>query len=332
MALTVRPSSEVPDPSSYRPFQSILDLVSVMGGARTLGLCRIHEERLKSRIRVKVVGAGSRCGLVWALTQNGKLLDALSYATLRLKGTASGDVTVALVDEAGRRREDHVAVAHVTGSFDLEIPLKSLARRLNLRQLSGVVLVANGEGEVLLEEASLQASAQEAARQAIGFWSWDYQAAIHDPKALIASCLRHGCRRLLLQMPALCEADSIWAAYAGLFPLLEAAHIELFALDGYPEAIQDPGPLADKVSRLLSLMDGQGLAGVQLDIEPYSLPGFFDDQTGFERYLAAIDRVKAALDGRGRLSVVMPFWFASTTFKDPPLPVRSWIEPMTSPS
>ena len=52
--------------------------------------------------------------------------------------------------------------------------------------------------------------------------------------------------------------------------------LEVFALDGYPEAIYDPSPLIEKVKRLRSLLVDEQWTGLQLDIEPYLLDRFSD--------------------------------------------------------
>ncbi len=61
------------------------------------------------------------------------------------------------------------------------------------------------------------------------------------------------------------------------------------------------------------------MPGVQLDIEPYLLPDFDEDETGFTSDLATIEGLKAAVSAHGRLSVVMPFRFSSLLYEDHPI-------------
>ena len=316
-----RQSSTLLVSTSYRPSEPILDLFSAVEEGRQFGPCQALREGSAHPIRMKFLDVGPvPCGFVWSLRKNGKELDGLSYDVLRVRGSTTGQLTIALADEAAHRRQDNEVIAHVSGRFDLEIPLRSVARRLDIRRLTQVILLVENDTDLTLEECSLLSRMPESVpAPAIGFWLWDYRSAISDPGRMVTSCLRHDCRRLLLQMPDLRDPDHVWTAYARLFAIANAAHIVLFALDGYPEAIQDPAILADKMERLIELIGENGLPGVQLDIEPYLLPGFAEDETGFDRYLAAIDRVKAALNGRGRLSVVMPFWFTSTIYKNRPI-------------
>lgn len=136
---------------------------------------------------------------------------------------------------------------------------------------------------------------------------------------MVAACRKQHCRRILLQLPDRRDTDQIWAAYAQLFTVAKSADIELFALDGAPDMIDHTMPLITKLDRLLGLAGNHGLPGMQLDIEPYLLDGFPEDETIFDRYLDTIDRVKSALRGRAKLSVVIPFWFSSTIHKQRPL-------------
>ncbi|MDQ2695508.1 MAG: hypothetical protein M3Z21_09080 [Pseudomonadota bacterium] len=145
----------------------------------------------------------------------------------------------------------------------------------------------------------------------LGFWLWEYRAALARREAVLDACRDWRCARLLVQLPALDDPPSLWSAYARFLAMAGERGIEAFALDGYPEAIHDPRPLLDKLQRLRALKP-QGLAGVQLDIEPYLLAEFsHDPEAALSRYLAAVGRIQRAVDGWTRLSVVMPFWFAA---------------------
>ena len=148
---------------------------------------------------------------------------------------------------------------------------------------------------------------------------WGYRAAAADPETEIAACQWQACSRVLIQMPALSDDDALWAAYAWLFVKAQRAGIEALALDGYPEAIQEPQLLAQKIRKVLHLIAPPALAGIQLDIEPYLLPGFFGDESGPRRYLEAIDLLKEVIGGRTKLSMVIPFWLASKTVGGRPL-------------
>ena len=103
-----------------------------------------------------------------------------------------------------------------------------------------------------------------------------HQRAVADPDSLIRECSRAGATRLLVQIPHGDDPPDIWAAYAELLRQISSSGLEVFALDGYPEAIYDPSPLIEKVKRLRSLLVDEQWTGLQLDIEPYLLDRFSD--------------------------------------------------------
>ncbi|MBH0189038.1 MAG: hypothetical protein HP493_09395 [Nitrospira sp.] len=66
-------------------------------------------------------------------------------------------------------------------------------------------------------------------------------------------------------------------------------------------------------------MEPHRLAGVQLDIEPYLLPGFLESEAGPIQYLNAIDVIKEMIGQRTPLSIVMPFWLTTVAVRGRPL-------------
>ena len=305
--------------SSYRPSDPHLALFVQTG--TSVGGCRAQQERVVPPLRVRVTREGtSPCELVWSLRTANNSLDALSFQTLRARGSTSSPLTIVLVTESADQRQDSAVVGHVAGRFDVELPLAPVARRLDLRRLTQVKLLVQGAANIVLEECAWM-NREPAAPPvpSIGFWYWDYRTAIRDPDGMLAACRQHHCRRVLLQLPDMRDSDQLWAAYAALFASTWTAGIELFALDGAPDMIDTPAILVEKLTRLLTLVGNRGISGIQLDIEPYLLNGFPDDVTIFDRYLDTIERVNAALGGRGRLSVVIPFWFTSTMHRSRPL-------------
>ena len=63
---------------------------------------------------------------------------------------------------------------------------------------------------------------------------------------MLATCRVQGCSRVLIQMPSQTDDDAVWTGYARLLTTVQEAGIAAWALDGYPEAIQEPRKLADK--------------------------------------------------------------------------------------
>jgi len=303
--------------SSHRPSDDRLDLSTQAGVWQPIETCEATEVSLISPLHLRIDRQGTApCGAVRSLQTTNKSLDALSFRTLLVRGTTSSPVRIELVD-AQRVR---AVVEGLTGHFSLEVPLASLARQVDLRQLTQIRLMTETDVDLVIDElAFIGPSSESHPTPSMGFWYWDYRSAIGDPESMVTACRKQHCRRILLQLPDMHDSDHIWTAYAQLFAITKSADIELCALDGAPDMIDHTTPLISKLDRLLGLLGNQNLPGVQLDIEPYLLDGFPEDETIFDRYLDTIDRVKSALRGRAKLSVVIPFWFSSTIHKQRPL-------------
>ena len=302
--------------SSYRPSESRLDVLTQAAEKRPV-MCRATQLNALPPQTQQGDQKPTYCGLEWSLQNVDKALDALSFRTLRVRGTTSSPLRIELAEGIHDQRRTHTIVEQLTGRFTHEIPLAPLAQRMDLRRLTQLRLLIEDHTDLVIDElVFLGPIAETPPIPSIAFWYWDYHAAIRDPQRMVAACQQHHCRRILLQLPALQDSDAIWAAYARLFPLVQLAGIELFALDGAPDMIDHVTPLITKLDRLLTLAGSRNVPGVQLDIEPYLLHGFPEDQTIFQRYLDTIDRVKSSLQKRTTLSIVIPFWFASTIHQD----------------
>lgn len=307
--------------SSSRPSDTRLPLSATPDAGHPVDFCRARQESTAPPLRVRFVRKGtSPCEFTWSLRTTNNSLDALSFHALRLRGRTSSPLTIMLVAESADQRQSSAVVGRVADDFDVELPLAPIARQLDLRRLTQVRLLVEDNADVVLEECAwMNREPAISPIPSVGFWHWDYRTAIRDPAGMLSACRQHHCRRLLLQIPDLRDSDQVWAAYAALFVSAKAAGVELFAIDGAPDMIDTPTILTDKLTRLLTLVGNSGLPGIQLDIEPYLLDGFPDDVTILDRYLTTIERVKTALGSRGRLSVVIPFWFASTIHRNRPL-------------
>lgn len=306
--------------SSYRPPAGRLDLLAQTVGQRIVGN---QTTQLSTDLPTHALSDHQKTatfGMMWSLQTANKSLDALSFRTLRVRGTTSSPMKIELVEEVPHRHRTHTIAEHLTGRFALEIPLATLGQRIDLRRLTQLQLLSEQSADIVMEElAFLGPESEVLPTPAIGFWYWDYHSALRDPNGMLNACQQYHCRRILLQLPDMRDSDQTWAAYAQLFPLAHSAGIELFALDGAPDMIDHATLLIEKLDRLLTLAGSQIIPAVQLDIEPYLLDGFPEDQTIFERYLGTIDRVKTALQARTKLSIVIPFWFASTIHRDRPI-------------
>ncbi len=309
-------------PFPYRPFLPILELRASLGAVRPFGPCLAQVTKSDIGIDIQWSAAGAaRCGQRLELHPAGKPVDLLSYRMLRIRGRATGSVVVGIEDLAGYRREDNQTVSTLSGPFDLTVPLQEVGRAVDLRQITALVVSTEGQGgQIQLEKIEVMQELPVTTRpRGTGFWVWNYRQAVQDPEPMLDTCRAQGCSRVLIQLPAPSDDEGLWRAYAQLLAKVRDAGIEPWALDGYPEAIQEPHRLADKIWRLLHLVPPGLLSGVQLDIEPYLVPGFFQDEAQLHRYLDTIEMVKDAMQGRAKLSMVIPFWLATPTVSGRPL-------------
>jgi len=309
-----------------RPSAVIVDLLKMVTKVKAFGECDARSERKLGAIVLDTTSRGDNnlCGHVLMLGQADTPQDLLSYDTLRLRGETTGPLLISLIDEASDRREGAVPVVRVDGRFDLRISLRSSARQLDLRRVvAASVISETRRTHVILESLTLEhvgTGRQTATKR--GYWVWKYREALKDPDVMLDSCLRLGCQRMLIQMPDLDDPESLWKAYVRFLNTAHGRHIEVFALDGYPEAVEAPEPLIAKIQKLLKMADRQSLDGVQLDLEPYLLEGWAMDEGAYPRYLDILDAIKAVLSGT-RFSIVMPFWFTLQVVRD--RPVAFWV-------
>jgi hypothetical protein len=305
-----------PPAQAYRLSGPRVDLLPRISAIRPFGPCQIRVDRgappLKLEMNTSRAGQG---GALLTLQQEGRVLDALSYDILHLRGEVSRPITLALADEAALQREDNVLLTRIEGPFDLRIHLKLAAQRLDLRRLAALILLPEWqESQLALERVALEQTAKPPHQATgFGFWVWRYQVAVAQSEKVLAACQQAGCNRLLVQLPSLQDPASLWQGYARFLAASQARGIEAYALDGEPEAIYDPAPLMNKVRRLGTLLAEGSWAGLQLDLEPYLLEGFVANEATLLQYLAAIDQIQTVLPAKTRLSVVMPFWFTSLT-------------------
>ena len=306
-----------PTPPPLRPSTAQFDLLSVLKVMKFAGSCQSTDVERSEILTVTIRADRTRPCQAIMTSQTFAAIDLLSYATVVLKGHASTPVTIALAHDPD---QPPVPLAKVTGHFDMRVALKPMIGRLDLTHTMTIVFEAETRATTLTLERFLfeRGSALSPTGSRKGFWVWDYRAAVADPEGLIQDCRRADVTRILVQMPDRKDPDTLWSAYAHVLERAASSGLEAFALDGYPEAIYDPGPLLEKISRLRVLLPQGHMNGIQLDIEPYLLAQFSDPQD-YSLYLRAIEKIKAHLGDHARLSIVMPFWFSAKTVHHRPL-------------
>lgn len=312
-----------PLPLAMRPLGPVVDLLASAGEVQSFGKCSHRENRAGGQLLIATQAeADGLCGHVLLLQPQGASLDALSYSVLQISGETSGRATIALADEAARRRDDNIPLTEVTGRFDLRVPLGPAARRLDLRRLVSLVILPEGKTNSLELETLTLAEAPRPQRGMVGlgFWVWEYREAVSQSHEVLDACQQFGCTRIAVQTPAVEDSDELWDAYGRFLNAARDRGLTPLVLDGAPETIRSPATLIRKIRRLMPLFTDKRPLGVQLDIEPYLLEDFFvDPESGFKQYLTTIDQIKEVLAGRAQLSIVMPFWFTSQLVKGRPV-------------
>ncbi len=288
------------------------DLLSLGHAVAADGPCTATKGADRGGIGLRLNFSGPElCRVGVALGKEHRVLDLLSGESLRLRLEGAEPRSLVLEDRHGRHA--YVELERARSDGDTLVDLRAFAKDIDLRDVVSMTVGVSAEGQgARLAAVQLGAAALATVpRSRTGFWAWEYREVIDDPGQAVQTCRTHGCQRLLVQMPSDADSDELWSGYAAALRWIDAQGIEAYALDGYPEAAYEPARLAAKIERVLSLMSGGALAGVQLDIEPYILPRFASDPDGFPRYLEAVRMMKSVTQGRTRLSIVMPFWFSS---------------------
>jgi hypothetical protein len=318
--LAFKAAPDPPAPRRIRPTESRLNLLDRIVEVGSEKGCDVVREASGRTVTVRALGLDDRpCPILLTFTRNGTLLDLLSYRSMTFRGAVSAPVSIGFAGGRTVWRQAPPFLEQEAGRFDRALPLARAAKVVDLRDVTTVVVRPQQGGVSLrMDELSVEGPVQATPKpeRRTGFWVWDYREAMAQGASWLDTCRSIRCGRLSVQMPALGEPDEVWLGYVALLRAVEEQGIEAFALDGYPEAVLDARPLISKLERLRGLMQGRLPAGVQLDIEPYLLDGFFNDPQGFEKYLEAHVQVKRALAGHARLSVVMPFWLTSQTVRN----------------
>jgi hypothetical protein len=153
-----------------------------------------------------------------------------------------------------------------------------------------------------------------------GAWIWQTRELLRDPeraRSLLQRMADAGLRRMALQLdPGASPAD-----YARLLEQAARRGIDTRALSGEPDDVLHPRQalaVIDWVARFNQQYPEARLRAVEFDIEPYLLPGFEQHRDAMlGAYLQLLARLHRAAAKAGlRLSVVVPFWFADTPWRD----------------
>lgn len=150
---------------------------------------------------------------------------------------------------------------------------------------------------------------------AMAGWAWSPRAWLENGNALIARARALGMDTLYVSVPVGEGRIESPAQLAAFIARARTVSIHVWVVDGDPHAVL-PAERPRFVQRARAYADynrsvplGSRLAGLQLDIEPYVLPGYAQRPQAFDRAWArTVVEVSAAADMP--VEAVIPFWFA----------------------
>jgi len=292
-------------------------LLSRLRTPQTSKGCRIAQDASTNHWTIRP-RPHARCRVIWATTDPS--LDLLSFSRLRLVGSTSHPITLALTDGRPGHLTRTVPLVQLAGPFDQSISLDTIGRTLDLRTMTGIVIDTDHATELTWTHVTgEQTPPPPQPSLPTGFWIWHYREVVQDPARTLTQAREAGAQRLLIQLPALQDPPALWASYTAFLERAHTAGFAVYVLDGSPDGSDHPEPLLDKLARVQPLMQAHIVEGIQLDLEPYLLPQFGTDPRVLDRYLNTLETVHTALHEQGHLSVVIPFWFSTLSHRGYPV-------------
>jgi hypothetical protein len=211
------------------------------------------------------------------------------------------------LDEAAWRRSARIELVYVQGAAPTVAYLPAPGPEAKAGEQQALALEDRADDAAGCAPLSMPANAAQAASRHRAAWAWDVRAARAAPQAFAARLAGEGFDTVFLQVDAQLESDE------PLLAALTAAGLRVIALDGDPDAAEHPQALERDIERIrrYNATHAARIAGFQVDVEPYLLPGFrLDAEAGFGRYLALLRSLRTQLGPGLEFSAAVPFWYA----------------------
>jgi len=252
-------------------------------------------------------GAG---GLLLQLVSRPGSVSLLPYHTVTLQGAWCGDWLLAVADERLEQLQDnHLLGALTSDSGSQTFSLLQLPASFDRgRGRSFVFRLDSATGSLELKGITLQRSVVSDHQAGRAAWLWDTRRVIGHEQVMLRQLQRHAITRLYLQV------DDHLSRYIPFLRLAHAAGVEVYALDGAPDAHLQNSALLGRIALVAAFnRDHPQLAfsGFQLDVEPYLQKDFSLDQARHvASYLALLNDARRQAGPAMPLSAAIPFWFA----------------------
>jgi hypothetical protein len=208
----------------------------------------------------------------------------------------------------GHRGEDAAELRSVSARRGLPIPDERGERPAQL-----VVLAPAAGGTLRIEGVALAPAARPSTARA-GAWAWQPSLWQEGGDALLRSAAARGLDRLSVTL-AISDGRVEGADALGAFVRAARSRgIAVEAVEGDPDMVFAHG-LASAAARARAIADYQRtaapaarLAGVQYDIEPYTLAAWGQEPAGYRGWSAAVNTL--ARSAGEPIHLVLPFWIA----------------------
>lgn len=248
--------------------------------------------------------------------------------TLQIAWAGAGEHRWAISDADRARREAPLSLAAggARGPLaPLQVAVPGAGEGLDRRSWAGLTLVCPTSGG-RAEITSLALSTRGTRTTERALWAWQPALWLDTPDDLTARLGRYAAGTVFITVPLTDAGDKVRqpAELAAFVRRMSGAKALVWAVAGDPHAVLPAErPKFVRMARAYdaynkSVAPEERLAGVQYDIEPYTLPGYqLDADAWNQAYLETIRALKEA--SSLPLEVVLPFWSAQATAGGRPL-------------
>lgn len=238
---------------------------------------------------------------------------------LRISAAGVGSFSIALSDQARIQSESPLAVGSIGTADDFDRTEVVIELPVNDAPWSAITLVCPESAAAIKLESVVFSTVADTADIMRGAWVWSPDIWRTNPDEIWALQQLERLNEIFITVPV-GENGTVQDPLELAFFVNNASArgIKVWSVIGDPrDVLEESLPvLLSRVSAYrdynVSASQATRLAGVQLDIEPYLLPGFNLDQDHWRaRYIETIAAVAAVLEQQLAVDLVVPFWFGS---------------------